>query len=177
MALLAIIFLPLIASLSHTLVLRDAALVLPKPTSDSFTLEPLTPLPNPFPVPGTNITIEFLPQPSMFAPQPPKRDVLMLLQLARSDVEAFIRVQGDGPIISNEYEVDYGKVEFILTSSDTVADRVKYSDVLSVLSGFSIKMSREGYRNTSVRVLRTGQPDTIGLAAVYRPGITRDISA
>ena len=101
----------------------------------------------------------------------------MLLQLARSDVEAFIRVQGDGPIISNEYEVDYGKVEFILTSSDTVADRVKYSDVLSVLSGFSIKMSREGYRNTSVRVLRTGQPDTIGLAAVYRPGITRDISA
>ena len=177
MALLAIIFLPLIASLSHTLVLRDAALVLPKPTSDSFTLEPLTPLPNPFPIPGTNITIEFLPQPSMFAPQPPKTDVLMLFQLARSDVEAFIRVQGDGPIMSNDYEVDYGKVEFILTTSDTVAHPVKYSDVLSVLSGFSIKMSTEGYRNTSVRVFRTGHPDTIGLAAVYRPGITRDISA
>ena len=177
MALFAIILLPLIASLSHTLVLRDTALVLPKPTSDTFTLEPVTPLPNPFPIPGTNITIEFLPQPTMFAPQPPKSDVLMIFQLARSDVEAFIRVQGDGPIIGNEYEVDYGKVEFVLTSSDTVAHPVKYSDVLSVLSGFATKMSREGYRNTSVRVLRTGQPDIIGLAAVYRPGITRDVSA
>ena len=168
MALLAIILLPLIASLSHTLVLRDAPLVLAKP---------MEPFPNPFPIPGTNITIEFLPQPAMFAPQPPKQDVLMLFQLARSDIQAFIRVSGDVPIIGNEYEISYGIVEFILTSSDTVADPVRYSDISSVLSGISMKMSREGYRNTSVRVLRTGQTDTIGLAAVYRPGITRDVSA
>ena len=174
MARLAIIFLPLIASLGHALVLRDAALVVTKPTPDSFSLEPL---PNPFPIPGTDITIEFLPQPGMFAPQPPKRDVIMLFKLARSDIQAYIRAQGDGPIGSNEYEVDYGKVELIVTSTNTVADPLEYSDILAVISGISWKMTREGYKNTSVRVLRTGQPETIGLAAVYRPGIIRDVSA
>ena len=176
MFLLAIILLPLIASLSHTLALRDAALVLAKPSSNSSSLEPLEPLPNPFPIPGTDITIEFLPQPTMFAPQPPRTDVLVLFQLARADLQAYIRVQGDGPIMGNNYEVDYGKVEMILTSSNMAADPVKYSDVLSVLSGIAIKMSREGYRNRAVRVFRTGQPDIIGHAAVYRPGIIRDIS-
>ena len=170
MALLAFTLLPVIASLCHSLVLRDAALDMAKPISEE-------PLPNPFPVPGTNITIEFLPQPGMFAPQPPEKDVTMLFQLARSDIEAYIRVQGDGRIEGNRYEVDYGKVEMVLTSSDTVADPVKYSDILSVLSGIAMKMTTEGYKNTAVRVFRTGQPDTIGLAAVYRPGITRDISA
>lgn len=173
MALLAIIFLPLIASLSHALVLRDAALVLTEATSNSFSLEPL---PNPFPIPGTDLTIDFLPPPGMFAPQPPKTDVIILFELVRSDIQAYIRVQGDGPLEANEYEVDYGKVEFIATSSDTAPDPLKYSDVLSVLWGIGMKMSREGFRNTSVRVLRTGHPATIGLAAVYRPGIMRNNS-
>ena len=174
MALIALIFLPLIASLSHALVLRDAPLTLAKPTSNSLSLQPL---PNPYPVPGTEITLEFLPQPSIFAPQPPKQDALMLFNLARSDIQAYIRAVGDGTIEGNEYEVDYGLVEMIVTSSDTVADPVKYSDILSVLSGIALKMAREGYRNTSVRVLRTGQPDTIGLAAVYRPGIMKHVPA
>ena len=173
MALLEFIFLPLIASLCHALVLRDAAVALTKPTSDSFNLEPL---PNPFPIPGTDITIEFLPQPGLFAPQPPEADVITLFRLARSDIQAYIRVQGDGPIESNEYEVDYGKVELVVTSTNMATDPLEYSDILAVMSGISMKMSREGYINTSVRVLRTGQPDTIGLAAVYRPGILRDIS-
>ena len=177
MAPLAIIFLPLIASLSHTLVIRDAALVLAKPTPNSLNLEPIEPIPNPYPVPGTDITIEFLPQPTIFTPQPPERDTIKLFDIARSDIEAYIRVQEDGPIIGNQYQVDYGRVEFIVTSSDVAADPVKYSDVLAVLSGLSMKLSRDGYKNTSVRVLRTGQPDTIGLAAVYRPGTPRDISA
>ena len=174
MALLAITLLPLIASLCHTLVLRDAALVLAKPTSDSLNIEPL---PNPYPIPDTDITIEFLPQPGMFAPQPPEKDVTVTFQLARADIEAYIRAQGDGPIEGNRYEVDYGKVEMVLTSLDETADPVKYSDILSVLAGISMKMTREGYKNTAVRILRTGQPDTIGLAAVYRPGFMRDISA
>lgn len=102
----------------------------------------------------------------------------MLVKLARSDIEAYIRVIGDATLEGNEYEVAYGKVEMIVTSSDTAADPMKYSDILSVLTGIAMKMSRDGYVNTSVRVFRTGQPNTtIGLAAVYRPGITRDVSA
>ena len=174
MALLAIVLLPLISSLSHALVLRDAPLALTEPTSNGFSLDPL---PNPFAIPGTDITVEFLPPPGMFAPQPPRTDCVILFELTRSDVQAYIRVEGDGPIEGNEYEVDYGKVEFIVTSSDTAANPLKYSDVLSVLSGIGMKMSREGYKNTSVRVFRTGQPAIIGLAAVYRPGIMRDNSA
>ena len=174
MAILALVLLPLIANLVVTIIPREMALNTVKPTPNTLTLESM---PNPFPVPGTDITLEFLPPPGMFSPQPPRGDVIKIFELAKSDIEAYIRVLDDGPIMGNEYLLDYGKVEMIMNSLNVAGDPLKYSDLLAVILGMSLKMAREGCKNTSARVLRNGQLDTIGLAAVYRPGNMRDTSA
>ena len=173
MPLLALVLLPLISSLGLALVPRDPELTMIKPTSNSLNLHPL---PNPFPVPGTDITLQFLPLPA-FYPQPSQTDIIRLFDIVRSDIEAYIRVQGDGPIMEREYLVDYGEVEIALTSSGVRMDPLTYGDALTVLLGVSFKLAREGYRNTSARVFRTGEPQPIGFVAVYRIGIARDSPA
>lgn len=73
----------------------------------------------------------------------------------------------------HEYNLSDGKVETTLYSSDAPMNPLTYSDALSVLLGILPKMAREGYRNTSARVLRTRVLESIGPAAVCRPGIAR----
>ncbi len=51
----------------------------------------------------------------------------------------------------------------------------RYSDALSVLLGFRMEFERDGYRSISAQVLRTGSLERIGLAALYRPGVLRDV--
>ena len=153
--------------MNHT----QLTMVRPTPNSLSLAL-----LPNPFPVPGTDITLDFLPQPSFF-PQPPETDVVRIFAISESEIEAYIRTQGDSPIMHHEYDLVYKQVEITLHSSDAPLSAFKYSDALSVLYGISLKMAREGVRNIAARVLRTGSPEAIGLAAIYRLGIGRDIFA
>lgn len=64
-----------------------------------------------------------------------------------------------------------------LASNHLPMNPFMYSDALSVLLGISFKMANEGARNILARVLRTGNPQIIGFAAVYRPAIARDNSA
>ena len=158
------------ATLDLALVMNYTQLTMVRPTPNSLSLALL---PNPFPVPGTDI---FLPQPSFF-PQPPETDVARIFAIARSEIEAYIRTQGDGPVMHHEYNLVYGQVEINLHSNDAPMNPFKYSDALSVLFGLSLKMAIEGVRNIAARVLRTGNPETIGLAAIYRPGIGRDTFA
>ena len=87
-----------------------------------------------------------------------------------------MRVQGDVPMIGDQYQLDYGKAELVLTSNRASMDPFTYSDALSVLLGISFKLAREGYVNTSVRIRRTGFAAIIGLAAVYRSSMTRENS-
>lgn len=73
MGLLALSLLPVVATLRVGLALvpNDMELTMVKPTPDSSNLAPL---PSPFAVPGTEITLDFLPQPAFF-PQPLETDV------------------------------------------------------------------------------------------------------
>lgn len=64
-----------------------------------------------------------------------------------------------------------------LTSNNLPMNPFTYSDALSVLLGISFKMGNEGARNILASVLRTGNPQIIGFAAVYRPTIARANSA
>ena len=159
------------ATLGLALVMNYTQLTMVRPTPNSLSLALL---PNPFPVPGTDITLDFLPQPSFF-PQPPETDVVRIFAISESEIEAYIRTQGDSPIMHQEYDLVYKQVEITLYSSNAPLNAFKYSDALSVLYGISLKMAREGVRNIAARVLRTGNPETIGLAAIYRPGIRRGI--
>ena len=161
------------ATLGLALVMNYTQLTMVRPTPNSLSLALL---PNPFPVPGTNITLDFLPQPSFF-PQPPETDVVRIFAIAESEIEAYIRTQGDSPILHHEYDLVYKQVEITLHSSDAPLNAFKYSDALSVLYGISLKLAEERVRNIAARVLRTGNPETIGLAAIYRPGIGRGIFA
>ena len=161
------------ASLGLALVLNHTQLIIVRPTPNSLSLAPL---PNPFPVPGTDITLDFLPQP-LFFPQPSESDVVKVLTIAESEIKAYIRTQGDGPITHHVFIVGYEQVKITLHSSDAPTNAFKYSDALSVFFGIRLKMAREGVRNIAARVLRTGNPETIGLAAMYRPDIGRDTFA
>ncbi len=62
--------------------------------------------PSHFPVPGTDITLVFLPHPALTL-QPPQQDIIRLLALANADIETYIRVPGDGPIMGDEYLLPY----------------------------------------------------------------------
>ena len=161
------------ATLGLALVMNYTQLTMVRPTPNSLGLALL---PNPFPVPGTDITLDFLPQPSFF-PQPPATDVVRIIAIAESEIEGYIRTQGDIPIMHHLYDLVYKQVEITLHSSNASLNAFKYSDALSALFGISLKMASEGIRNIAARVLRTGNLETIGLAAVYRRGIGRDIFA
>ena len=161
------------ATLGLALVMNYTQLTMVRPTPNSLSLALL---PNPFPVPGTDITLDFLPQPSFF-PQPQETDVVRIFAIAESEIEAYIRTHGDSPILHRQYDLVYKQVEITLLSGDAPMNAFRYSDALSVLSGISLKMAREGVRTTAARVLRTGSPETIGLAAIYRPSIRRDTFA
>ena len=161
------------ATLGLALVLNHTQLIMVRPAPNSLGLALL---PNPLPVPGTDITLDFLRQPSFF-PQPPDSDVVRIFTIAESEIEAYIRTQGDGPIRHHEYILVCKQVEITLHSSDAPLNAFKYSDALSLFFGIRLQMAREGVRNIAARVLRTGNPEIMGFAAIYRPGIGRDTFA
>ena len=169
---LALTLLPIIATLGLTLAVSDTKLLLIKPTPEGLHLSPL---PNPYPVPNTDITLDFQPQPLVRRLSP--RKVVGLFDTATSEIEDHIRVHGDGPIEGNEYKLAVQRVEMALTSSGPPVDPLKNSEVLSVIVGISLKMAKEGYRNRAMEVLRTGNPATIGVAAVDRQTVARHTSA
>lgn len=169
MALLVFVLFPLIATLCLARVLTDTALILVEPAPNNLNLAPL---PNPYPVPGTDITLHFLPQPTH--PRPPDADIIRLFARARSVIEAY---EGNSPIPGHGYTLICGRAKMDLASNHLPMNPFMYSDALSVLLGISFKMANEGARNILARVLRTGNPQIIGFAAVYRPAIARDNSA
>lgn len=143
MLLLALPLLPVIATLGFALVPNDRELNFAKLTPHSSSLAPT---PNPFPVPGTDITLDFLTHPASF-PQSPQPYIIRVFAVARSYIEAYISVPGNGLIMHHEYIPAYGNVEILLYSSHTPMNPITYSDALSVILGALLKMVREGYRN------------------------------
>lgn len=169
MVFLTHILLPVIATLGLALTPIDTMdKILPN-------ISHLDPFPIPFPVPGTDITLDFLPQPG-FVPRLLQADVIEVFAMAMSDIKAYIRVQGNSPIMGNEYVLVHGEAGMTMSSSDAPMDPFRYSDALSVLLAILLKLARDGCSNTAARVHRTGSLEAIGFAAVYRLGVMRDVT-
>ena len=128
----------------------------------------LHPIPNPFPVPNSDVTLYFniLPNPGLPLP---KNDVIDCFALATEHLEALIARQGDRPI-ATRYEMSYEAVILKIESENAASGRITYDEALSVLWGTSLKMAREGYQFRRMLVLRTGGLHVLG-TAVVRPAV------
>lgn len=126
----------------------------------------LHPLPNPFPVPNTDITLDFIAQAGPPSPLP-RNDVINCFTLAKEDLENLIDDQGD-VAIAFYYEMIYEGVALELYSASIPPHCIFYSEGLSVLLGILFKMDREGYKYRRTCVLHTNGGDILGTAIVRR---------
>ena len=99
--------------------------------SNTTVLQSLDPLPNPFDVPDTDITLLFLEQPEITYP---RRDVVALLIQAITRIGAHIQVHGDVPLTRPAIE-RYRNLELLvdLTGYPTFVSRVMYSELRGAL--------------------------------------------
>lgn len=152
--LLVLAFLPVLGALSASLPMNLTNLgPYSKPAPENLRLDPL---PNPFPIPGTDITLEWnqahhIEQPLIEA------DTDNAFLKCKSGVDAHLRSIGDGPISSRLFPhyliTVYRTVVVELTNE--VPGVILYSEVTDILRAIMWKMSAEGYRSCWVRVLRT----------------------
>ena len=152
--LLALSFLPVLGALSASLPMNLTNLgPYSKPAPGNLRLHPL---PNPFPIPGTDITLEWnqahhITQPLI------KADTDNAFLKCKGEVDAHLRSTGDGPIsgrlFPNYLTIVYRSVVVELTNE--VPGVILYSEVFDILRAIMWKMSMEGYRSCWVRVLRT----------------------
>lgn len=163
MAVLASVLLPLIATLGLAHVPRDTILVMNKSTNRSVVPNPP---PNPFPIPGSDITLDFFVFP--LSPQPPSSDIINLFHLFQHQIEAHLRNHADGPIQRYHYPCTYGKAVMsftIFTFHNASVDLFRYEDALAVIEGLRRKTESEGYTDTVAWVLRSVTLDV--LASVF----------
>lgn len=114
------------------------------------------PLPNPYPVPGSDITVDFEAQPDGDLNS---RDARICIALAHDEIFEYLTEHGDGPVhipLSYAYE----SVELDVTPLGE--SRITYMQTIFLLQAFSLKMNREGYKTWEAEVVRTG--DTVQIA-------------
>lgn len=134
-----------------------------KPTSGNLSLNPL---PNPFPIPGTDITLQWA-QPQPFPELLTKADAKEAFLKCKTRADTHVRVIGDGPIgglVPNSLLTVYRSV--VVTLFSQTPEVILYSEVPDILKAISWKMSREGYWGCLVRVLRTDGGELLGIVSV-----------
>ena len=99
--------------------------------NNATSYQSVDPLPNPFDVPDTDMTIFFLEQPHITYP---KRDVVALLVQAITRIGAHIQVHGDVPLTRPAIE-RYKNLELLvdLTGWPSFVSRVMYSELRGAL--------------------------------------------
>ena len=110
--------------------------------SKNSTLRSL-PLSNPYPVPGTPITLNFVPE--QREPELSEDDVLACLFKAGHAITDHIALHGDGPIAGNHIHIASGAVELGISPVGHPVAPLTYNETLCVLSGFATKMATEGF--------------------------------
>lgn len=120
----------------------------PTPTS-SLTPRKFNPLPNPYPIPGSRILLDFDPHPDALLPH---LAVQNLLAKTTTQIAHHIQTSGDGPI---PLGVQGFRLEGVQITYDCIPQyRVMlYSDVLTVVRGIRSKMWQEGWRERTAIVL------------------------
>ncbi|KAI4113471.1 MAG: hypothetical protein LQ345_005557 [Seirophora villosa] len=130
----------------------------PITTSTAPTLSPallprkFNPLPNPYDVPGTPITLDFDDYPGSLLQ---RGDVYLLFRQARTFITSHMLRYGDGEIPLGLQMFQFRSVEMVLQSSEQFR-RMHYSDVEDVLTGLTHKMAQEGFRERSAVVTYEG---------------------
>ncbi|KAL8646152.1 MAG: hypothetical protein Q9210_006294 [Variospora velana] len=122
--------------------------------SPSPTLIPrkFNPLPNPYEVPGTPITLDFDDHPGLSLDE---ADIYILLRRARTYITSYLLKYGDQEFPLGLQMFQYESVEMVLQSSEQFR-RMHYSDVEDVLIGLRHKMAQEGCRERSAIVTYEG---------------------
>lgn len=159
---LAFLFLPMSGALSATLLLNITDSGHTKPVPGNFNLQ-LDPFPNPFPIPGTGMTIEWHQHHDL--DDLPKADVQGAFQECKTRAETHVLFVGDGPIPDLFYAF-YGSVVVIFRHGIGVSGVMLYSEVSDILMAMSWVVSREGYREMWVRVTRTDGGQDLGSVSV-----------
>lgn len=125
----------------------------------------VNPLPNPYLVPSTRITLVFDPhaQP-LSAP-----DVIDCIRKAREDFLAYMRLHGDG-VVTDAFNFDYRSVRVRISPAGQPARPLMYNDTLAVLEGVETKMAREGYWRWYAFVRETEGLALLGAVVVHTYG-------
>ena len=153
--LLSLSFLQALGALTAALILNLTNLgPHSKPAPETLRVHPF---PNPFPIPGTHITLHWEQAPFL-GHSLDRADTEDVFLKCKDRADAHVRFIGDGPIggvIPNYLLTHYGTV--IVEFSNEIPGVILYSDVSGILMALSWKMSREGFRDCSVSVRRTNQ--------------------
>ncbi|MCJ1454559.1 hypothetical protein MMC28_004912 [Mycoblastus sanguinarius] len=124
----------------------------------------LNPLPNPYLIPGTPITLDFI----IHSPGTlPEDDVNECLAHARSNLQQALNNGGDRPLDSVWKHWLYGPVDFSIFA--TGQPLITINQTIVVVDGFSTKMIREGYGRVHAHVYLTEGYAQIGDAFVVMP--------
>lgn len=120
----------------------------PTPNFD-LTTRKFNPVPNPYPIPGSRILLDFDPHPDALLPP---RAVHNLLAKTTAQIAHHIQTSGDGAI---PLGVQGFRLEGVQITYDCIPQyRVMlYSDVLTVVRGMRSKMWQEGWRERTAIVL------------------------
>lgn len=131
----------------------------PAPENSSLRLQPF---PNPFPIPDTDITIQWAQVPNRDLPE---ADVKGACLECDNRATAHVRLTGDGPI-PGHFEVTYGSVVIIFIQAYQGAGLVLYSEISIILMAISQLLSRQGYRQTWVGLMHTHGGGFLGSVSV-----------
>lgn len=136
----------------------------PEPAKSRLQSRKFNPLPNPYDVPGTPITLDFDDHPDAYLPM---SDISLLLARVQQHVRQHIQQYGDGEIPLGIQIFRIKSVEIMFDSSPHF--RIMYfSDVLSIIRGLRQKTLQEGsrertaivtYRFDDGREVETGEVD------------------
>ena len=112
-------------------------------------------MPNPFQIPGTDITLQWDPMHDPDHPLPEAFTIDAFLK-CKARADAHVRFIGDGPIgglFPNHLITVYKNV--VIEFASDVPGVILYSEISDILMALSWKMSGEGFRSCWVRVWRT----------------------
>ena len=113
----------------------------------------LGPIPNPYPLPQTDLEIDFATPDDLLD----TNDALNCISHARFEIHQYLQSHGgrDAPL-PDRFVYKWRSVEFGITRVFGMARHISYKETLQILSAFSIKSSREGWRERNGRVIITG---------------------
>ncbi|KAI4286448.1 MAG: hypothetical protein L6R35_004301 [Caloplaca aegaea] len=118
------------------------------PPSPTLIPRRFNPLPNPYEVPDTPITLDFSDHPGFALDV---ADVYILLRRAHTYITSYLIEHGDQEFPLRPQIFQYRSVEMVLRSSEQHR-HMRYSDVKDVLKGLRHKMTEEGCRERSAIV-------------------------